>query len=245
MRALINDAFDPVGGEIGRDVLDGRYDLFGPDEKIIIPKLWDLVIQPGWEIKMTLWPSSKDAVDAVMVDTPGAFMDYTHIVDTSVKKSSKKKTDKPKSSESKKKSHVEVPPPPPMGHMAPPHHAGTYYLPDEVVIPKKAKPKSKPKPSGGLASWITGTRPPKSGKEPEKLSSGPLVHHISNTGSNNNNSHGNDERDYYIIKRSVSGGAGKGATTAHPTAALPSARQSKAGGYHDADRPVEVGCSMM
>lgn len=34
----------------------GRYWLFGPDEVVIMPELWEHTVQPGWEIAMQLWP---------------------------------------------------------------------------------------------------------------------------------------------------------------------------------------------
>lgn len=36
-------------------VNEGHYDLIGPDGEIILPQVWEDVIQPGWSISMHLW----------------------------------------------------------------------------------------------------------------------------------------------------------------------------------------------
>jgi len=37
-------------------VREGHYDLLSPDGDIILPAVWDKVIQPGWQITMRMWP---------------------------------------------------------------------------------------------------------------------------------------------------------------------------------------------
>jgi hypothetical protein len=54
MEELINQAFLHVG-IIGEHVQQGRYDLVGPEGEVILPQLWETVIEPGWEIKMHMW----------------------------------------------------------------------------------------------------------------------------------------------------------------------------------------------
>lgn len=55
MGDLICQAFNHVG-LIGRHVEDGHYDLMGPNGEIILPQLWETVIEPGWAISMHMWP---------------------------------------------------------------------------------------------------------------------------------------------------------------------------------------------
>ncbi|PQE29184.1 kinetoplast-associated KAP protein [Rutstroemia sp. NJR-2017a BBW] len=55
MERLIKDAFLHVE-IIGPHVEEGHYDLIGPEGEIILPRIWDLVIQPGWIISMHMWP---------------------------------------------------------------------------------------------------------------------------------------------------------------------------------------------
>ncbi|GAB7349580.1 hypothetical protein MBLNU459_g0273t1 [Dothideomycetes sp. NU459] len=55
MENLIKQAFLHVE-TVGPHVLEGHYDLIGPDNEIILPQVWEVVVQPGWEILMELWP---------------------------------------------------------------------------------------------------------------------------------------------------------------------------------------------
>ncbi|KAM3077235.1 hypothetical protein ACMFMG_003301 [Clarireedia jacksonii] len=55
MEGLIKTAFAHIDG-IESHVLEGHYDLVGPEEEIILPQIWESVIQPGWAIRMLLWP---------------------------------------------------------------------------------------------------------------------------------------------------------------------------------------------
>jgi hypothetical protein len=42
-------------------VVEGRYDLIGPDGDIFLPQLWESSIQPGWNVSMALWPIPEKA----------------------------------------------------------------------------------------------------------------------------------------------------------------------------------------
>jgi len=54
MEALIKQAFVNIE-HIGPHVADGHYHLLGPNNEIILPQVWEVVVQPGWDIKMELW----------------------------------------------------------------------------------------------------------------------------------------------------------------------------------------------
>jgi hypothetical protein len=55
MESLIRQAFVHV--EIyGPHVMEGQYDLIGPDGEIILPSVWDKVAQPGMLVSMVMWP---------------------------------------------------------------------------------------------------------------------------------------------------------------------------------------------
>ena len=41
---------------VGPQVQAGRYDLVGPDGKIILPQVWEQLIEPGMSITMHMWP---------------------------------------------------------------------------------------------------------------------------------------------------------------------------------------------
>ena len=51
---MIKEAFLHVA-DLGLHVVDGEYDLIGPKDEVIMPSIWESVIEPGWEIKMHLW----------------------------------------------------------------------------------------------------------------------------------------------------------------------------------------------
>lgn len=52
---LINQAFLHVD-VIGPIVKEGRYDLIGPSGEVILPQIWETVIEPDWPITMHMWP---------------------------------------------------------------------------------------------------------------------------------------------------------------------------------------------
>ena len=80
MEYLIKEAFLHVV-DLGPHVADGQYDLLGPKDEIIMPSIWESVIEPGWEITMHMWPipeppEAGDAIagnpdDPVVIAEPG------------------------------------------------------------------------------------------------------------------------------------------------------------------------------
>lgn len=55
MEELIKQAFLHIDG-IGQHVHEGHYDLIGPDGEIILPQVWEVMVQPDWTITMHMWP---------------------------------------------------------------------------------------------------------------------------------------------------------------------------------------------
>jgi hypothetical protein len=55
MEELIKQAFLHVD-VIGPHVQEGHYDLIGPNGEIILPKVWENMIEPDWAITMHMWP---------------------------------------------------------------------------------------------------------------------------------------------------------------------------------------------
>ena len=51
MEYLIKEAFLHMA-DLGPHVADGQYDLLGPKGEILLPSIWESVIEPGWEITM-------------------------------------------------------------------------------------------------------------------------------------------------------------------------------------------------
>lgn len=58
MEELIKQAFLHVE-ILGPHVQQGHYDLVGPNGEIILPQVWDKVIEPDWNITMMMWPMEK------------------------------------------------------------------------------------------------------------------------------------------------------------------------------------------
>jgi hypothetical protein len=54
MESLIKQAFVHVD-VIGARVHEGHYDLMGPAGEIVLPQIWDAIIEPGWEVSMHMW----------------------------------------------------------------------------------------------------------------------------------------------------------------------------------------------
>ncbi|KAJ5899821.1 hypothetical protein N7495_004565 [Penicillium taxi] len=52
---LIKQAFLHID-VIGPHVAEGHYDLVGPNGDIILPQVWDTVVEPDWSITMHMWP---------------------------------------------------------------------------------------------------------------------------------------------------------------------------------------------
>jgi hypothetical protein len=58
MEELIKQAFLHVE-IIGPQVQEGCYDLIGPDGEILLPTVWERVVQPDWLITMHMWPKER------------------------------------------------------------------------------------------------------------------------------------------------------------------------------------------
>ena len=55
MEDLIRQAFLHVD-VIGPHVAEGHYDLVGPNGEIILPHVWETMVEPEWTITMHMWP---------------------------------------------------------------------------------------------------------------------------------------------------------------------------------------------
>ncbi|EHK97913.1 putative TPR repeat protein oca3 [Glarea lozoyensis 74030] len=62
MEELIKQAFLHVE-VIGPHVADGHYDLIGPNGEIILPQVWETMIEPDWSITMHMWPMPEPKPD--------------------------------------------------------------------------------------------------------------------------------------------------------------------------------------
>ena len=55
MEDLIRQAFLHVE-VLGPHVAEGHYDLVGPQGDIILPQVWETVVEPDWTVTMHMWP---------------------------------------------------------------------------------------------------------------------------------------------------------------------------------------------
>ncbi|KAF7185548.1 hypothetical protein HII31_13045 [Pseudocercospora fuligena] len=60
MEELIKQSFLMVDDPIRRYVNEGKYDLTGPDGEIVLPPVWEKIIQPDWSVTMHLWPAEEN-----------------------------------------------------------------------------------------------------------------------------------------------------------------------------------------
>ncbi|KAI1263794.1 hypothetical protein F5Y18DRAFT_116405 [Xylariaceae sp. FL1019] len=61
MEEVIKQAFFHVD-IVGPHVQQGHYDLVGPNGEIILPQIWEKVIEPDWAISMHMWPMDRAGV---------------------------------------------------------------------------------------------------------------------------------------------------------------------------------------
>lgn len=83
MEYLIKEAFLHVA-DLGPHVADGQYDLLGPKDEIIMPSIWESVIEPGWEITMHMWPIPEPPPPEGGGDALAGGMEETVIVEPGV-----------------------------------------------------------------------------------------------------------------------------------------------------------------
>ncbi|KAG9950878.1 hypothetical protein KCU85_g3309, partial [Aureobasidium melanogenum] len=193
METLIRQAFVNIE-RIGPHVANGHYHLLGPNNEIILPQVWDIVVQPGWDIKMQLWPLPPDPLEEKVNNGIGGFpLDNQPIVEKLPKKEKPGRTQVSGSKSAGKRASVgPAPPPPPPApvphvspHSPPPMHmptilAGHEDLNDPIVEiveegkVRGGKPRSttnggKKKQVPAFTRWMLGgtTRPrPKGAEKP-------------------------------------------------------------------------------
>ncbi|KAL9619617.1 MAG: hypothetical protein Q9160_005804 [Pyrenula sp. 1 TL-2023] len=142
MEDLIRQAFMHVD-VIGQHVADGHYDLVGPNGDIILPQVWETVIEPDWTITMHMWPMPEKPKTPDLPPLGGD--DEVLVLDDILKPTKgggKKPPGAPKSSF--------LPPPPP----SPPRRGSIPPLAPDAPKPNNASKKAGPKPkTKSTGSW--------------------------------------------------------------------------------------------
>jgi ankyrin repeat protein len=139
MEELITQAFLHVD-VIGPHVREGHYDLMGPTGEIILPAVWEHLIEPDMSLTMTMWPMGPPPARPGMQPPPPG------------------------------RPGMHMPPPPGWrpGMLPPPGRPGMQppplppgWRPPDMVSNLPGKPHKK-KPSGGFLSWLAGGQSKKS-----------------------------------------------------------------------------------
>lgn len=186
MEDLIKQAFLHVD-VIGPHVHEGHYDLVGPDGEIILPQIWETMVQPDWTITMHMWPMPEPPPPRPPPQTP--IIDVVPGPPPKVK-GGKTKNKKRESAHHNSPPYPTVmmdpmppppppPPPPPSGpgpaaHPMHPTGAGIEILPahppPSVVGSSRPKKKSAPSPFMKWAAGGTGSGRSSSVKKAKKPS---------------------------------------------------------------------------
>lgn len=112
--ALIRQAFFHVNVDgLNVRVLENQYDILGPDGDIILPGIWDSIIQPGWEISMHMWPEPQPLPPMAGFDIPVGGLESMFLNDPP-RRSKSKKDPKASSKDDKKKKRASTIVDPPM-----------------------------------------------------------------------------------------------------------------------------------
>ncbi|MCJ1313417.1 hypothetical protein MMC25_007095 [Agyrium rufum] len=137
METLIKQAFLHLE-PIGQHVLDGHYDLVGPNGEIILPQVWKTMIEPDWTISMHMWPMPEKKEE----EKPEEVVIIEPIEAVPQKKKGK--------SSGKKASVVNATPPVP-----PPAPTAPLDGDHIVIVPSSAAKdiKKKPRPASGFFGW--------------------------------------------------------------------------------------------
>ena len=172
MEELIKQAFVHVD-VIGPHVQAGHYDLIGPNGEIILPAIWEKVIEPDWSVTMHMWPMEQRPPLNPMAGRGGP----PGMPNGGVRIPMQQHPNMAPPGARRPGMGGPVPaggPPPPPAFtgnlpMRPPqpHANGHPVMPPNINIVNAHKPKKssgKPKPSGAMLGFFTG-KPPKQVKK--------------------------------------------------------------------------------
>ncbi|KAL6412077.1 hypothetical protein AUP68_04459 [Ilyonectria robusta] len=195
MEDLIKQAFLQVD-VLGPHVMDGHYDIISPDGEIILPQIWERLVQPGWSISMVMWPIDnppppdnrpRNFRTAGQTNMPyGAPLPQQSFRPGGQPQPTYGAPQPPQGSRSHGQTHrrpgFPMPPGPPIrpGPPVPQWDSGSHNGPINIIEvgpPKRSKNRKKKQPDSGLMSFLAGG-PPKKKKHkvqppPSSPSAGP------------------------------------------------------------------------
>lgn len=162
MEELIKQAFAHVD-IIGPHVAEGHYDLIGPNGEIILPQVWETMIEPDWSITMHMWPIP-ERPKPPPGPPPGQAPFGARPLSAHGSRHRGPPPGPPPSG------HRGGPPPPPPGGWppgaGPPPVRGPGPAPGVVIVDAAPKSKKKPEPPKGVLAWMSGKPAKPSGKGP-------------------------------------------------------------------------------
>jgi hypothetical protein len=181
MEELIKQAFVHVE-VIGPHVLDGHYDLIGPNGEIILPQVWETMIEPDWSISMHMWPMPEKPPHGLPGPPPGHHFDPRERRPGSRHESrhhGRGAPGPPPPPNHRGDPRMGPPPPPgwPPGAPPPPRPGagppggGMPGGPPIIILPNGGGPsrpggssRRRAEPPKGVLSWMAGSKPKSSGK---------------------------------------------------------------------------------
>lgn len=169
MEELIRQAFLHVEN-IGPHVQEGHYDLLGPNGEIILPQVWETVVEPDWTVTMHMWPMPPEPEKPKTPPIDGEIVNLDDLINLGKKHKGKgaKKL---------------IPPPPPpllpsvdvLNPTAPLDAPASSGKEVDKTSKKAGSAKNGPKkvvPATGFSAWMIGGKsskpPPKALKETKK-----------------------------------------------------------------------------
>lgn len=176
MESLIRQAFMHVD-VLGPHVMEGHYDLIGPDGEIILPQVWDTMIKPDYSIEMQMWPLPE--LEKQKAKTPADLDRLLMGVKANAAGKAAGKVKAGHKIKGSKGATILIPPAPTMapgpGVIPPPPGGGIPAMPIGIDIDAliessgamvgdsggKSSKKKSSKDVGGMARWIMGPGPKK------------------------------------------------------------------------------------
>lgn len=163
MEELIKQAFLHVD-VIGPQVQVGYYDLIGPNGEIILPQVWEKVVEPDWQVTMEMWPMDRQA--APMGGRPAGL--GGHFMPGGMSgRPGMPPQGAMRPGPGPYQHRPAGPPPPPVHHhagMRPPQPMGATQLPPRVMNVDKPGTKKPKRPQAGVLAWMVGKPPGKARK---------------------------------------------------------------------------------
>lgn len=164
MEELIKQAFLHVD-MLGQHVAEGHYDLIGPNGEIILPQVWETMIEPDWSVTMHMWPMPEPKSPMSPPGHPGHH--HAQVPGRPPSRGQRRTPGPPPMAHRGGAGHPMVPPPPPAGARPPGMGAHGPGGPPIIVMPQQgagpSRPKTrKPEPKSGILGWIGGSSKPKS-----------------------------------------------------------------------------------